>query len=127
MKIFNCVNTESKVLPTFLAIIGQCVAAKYLSIPFSPQEKALKYTENLANSKELSLADGIAFSKTGGSRSARSYEPLSADPKAREVQIEDRILDNVVDFMDNHILQLRMPKSLTEDDNSIDEEGRRLV
>lgn len=83
----------------------------------------MKYTENLANSKELSLADGIAFSKTGGSRSARSYEPLSAEPKVREVQIEDRILDNVVDFLDNHVLQLRMPKSFSEDENSIEEEG----
>lgn len=97
----------------------------YLPVTFFfSQEKALKYTENLANSKELSLADGIAFSKTGGSRSARSYEPLSAEPKIREVQIEDRILDNVVDFLDNHVLQLRMPKSLSEDDNSIEEEGR---
>lgn len=87
----------------------------------------MKYTDNLANSKELSLTDGIAFSRTGGSRSARSYEPLSADPKAREVQIEDRILDNVVDFLDNHMLQLRMPKSLTEDENSIDEEGKRYI
>lgn len=86
----------------------------------------MKYSENLAMSKELSLTDGITFSRTGSPRSARSYDPLPEDRKAREVQIEDRILDNVVDFLDNHILQLRMPKSFTED-NSVDEEGKRFV
>lgn len=84
------------------------------------QEKAMKYTENLAMSKELSVLDGISFSRTGSPRSARSYEPLPEDPKARELQVEDRILDNVVDFLDSHVLQLRMPKSF-EDDNSVDD------
>lgn len=82
----------------------------------------MKYTENLAVSKELSVADGITFSRTGSPRSARSYDPLPEDPKAREVMVEDRILDNVVDFLDGHVLTLRMPKSFTED-NSVEEEG----
>lgn len=80
----------------------------------------MKYTENLAMSKELNLLDGVSFSRTGSPRSARSYEPLPEDPKARETQVEERILDNVVDFLDSHVLQLRMPKSF-EDDNSVDD------
>lgn len=82
----------------------------------------MKYTENLASAKELNLLDGVTLSGTGSPRSARSYELLADDPKARELQIEERIMDNVVDFLDNHVLQLRMPKSFTED-NSVEEEG----
>lgn len=86
----------------------------------------MKYTENLAMSKDLSLVDGVSFARTGSPRSARSYEPLADDPKARELQVEERILDNVVDFLDSHALQLRMPKAF-EEDNSVDEEGMYLI
>jgi hypothetical protein len=86
----------------------------------------MKYTENLATSKELNILDGVSFARTGSPRSARSYDPLSEDPKARELQVEERIMDNVVDFLDSHVLQLRMPR-VFEDDNSVgDEEGKRL-
>lgn len=83
----------------------------------------MKFTENLAVSKELNLVDGINFARTGSPRSARSYDPLPDEPKARELQLEERIMDNVVDFLDSHVLQLRMPKAFTED-NSIEEEGK---
>lgn len=86
----------------------------------------MKYTENLAMSKELNLVDGVTFSRTGSPRSARSYEPLPDDPKARELQVEERILDNVVDFLDSHVLQLRMPKSFEEDNSVGDEEGENI-
>lgn len=82
----------------------------------------MKYTENLAMAKDLSLVDGVSFARTGSPRSARSYEPLADDPKSREQQVEERILDNVVDFLDSHALQLRMPKAFQED-NSVEEEG----
>lgn len=84
----------------------------------------MKYTENLALSKDLTIIDGVSFARTGNGspRSARSYEPLAEDPKAREQQVEERILDNVVDFLDNHALQLRMPKSL-DDGNDYEDEG----
>lgn len=86
------------------------------------QEKALKYTERLAISKNLDIFEGMSLINTGSARSARSYEPLSAEPKARELQIDERIADNVADFLENHVLQL----SLTEPDNEsrgLDEEG----
>lgn len=82
----------------------------------------MKITENLAFTKDFSVTDGVTFARTGSPRSARSYEPLPDDPKARELQVEERIMDNVVDFLDSHALQLRMPKSFTED-NSVEEEG----
>ncbi|XP_041985130.1 uncharacterized protein LOC121737542 [Aricia agestis] len=88
------------------------------------KEKAMKFTDNLAVAKDFSLVDGISFSRTGSPRSARSYEPLPEDPKAREMMVEERILDNVVDFLDSHTLQLRMPRSLLDEENSVDEEGR---
>lgn len=82
----------------------------------------MKFTDNLAVSKDLTVVDGISFSKTGSPRSARSYEALADDPKIREQQVEERIMDNVVDFLDSHVLQLRMPKYF-EEDNSVEEEG----
>lgn len=86
----------------------------------------MKFTENLALSKELSIVDGISFARTGSPRSARSYEPLAEEPKARENQVEERIMENVIDFLDSHVLQLRMPKAF-EEDNSVDEEGKLFL
>lgn len=86
----------------------------------------MKFTENLAVSKDLSLVEGVTFARTGSPRSARSFEPLDNDPKAREQQVEERIMDNVVDFLDSHALQLRMPKSFIED-NSVEEEGEKVL
>lgn len=83
----------------------------------------MKFTDNLAVAKDLNLVEGVTFARTGSPRSARSYEPLDTDPKARETQVEDRIMDNVVDFLESHALQLRMPKSFIED-NSVEEEGK---
>lgn len=59
---------------------------------------------------------------TGSARSARSYEPLAEDPKTRESQIEERIANNVGDFLDNHVLQLRLSES--EEGRDLDEEGK---
>ncbi|KAG6460664.1 uncharacterized protein LOC115450380 [Manduca sexta] len=107
-------------LGVFLSAFRDCVETDTM---LCLKEKAMKFTENLAMSKELVITDGIGFSRTGSPRSARSYEPLPDDPKARELQVEERIMDNVVDFLDSHVLQLRMPKAF-EEDNSVEEEGR---
>lgn len=61
---------------------------------------------------------------TGSARSARSYEPLAEDPKTRESQIEERIANNVGDFLDNHVLQLRLSESEGEG-RELDEEGKK--
>ncbi|XP_053619774.1 uncharacterized protein LOC128680568 [Plodia interpunctella] len=111
---------EEGPMEKFVSALRECVEADTM---LCLKEKAMKLTENLAMSKELSILDGVSLSRTGSPRSARSYEPLPEEPKAREMQIEERIMDNVVDFLDSHVLQLRMPKSF-EEDNSIDEEGR---
>ncbi|XP_028043644.1 uncharacterized protein LOC114253082 [Bombyx mandarina] len=104
----------------FISAIRDCVETDTL---LCLKEKAMKFTDNLAVSKDLTVVDGISFSKTGSPRSARSYEALADDPKIREQQVEERIMDNVVDFLDSHVLQLRMPKYF-EEDNSVEEEGR---
>ncbi|CAH0721077.1 unnamed protein product, partial [Brenthis ino] len=111
---------EDGVMEKFISNLRDCVETDTM---LCLKEKAMKITENLAFAKDFSVVDGITFARTGSPRSARSYEPLPDDPKARELQVEERIMDNVVDFLDSHALQLRMPKSFTED-NSIEEEGR---
>lgn len=63
---------------------------------------------------------------TGSARSARSYEPLAEEPKARELQIDERIADNVGDFLENHVLQLRL-SSPDEESRGLDEEGKKKL
>ncbi|XP_026492448.1 uncharacterized protein LOC113398082 [Vanessa tameamea] len=126
--IVVCLAAVAAAMPTskedgmqkFISTLRDCVETDTM---LCLKEKAMKFTENLAVAKDLSLVDGITFARTGSPRSARSYDPLPDDPKSRELQVEERIMDNVVDFLDSHALQLRMPKSFTED-NSVDEEGR---
>ncbi|CAH2097086.1 unnamed protein product [Euphydryas editha] len=113
-------SKEDGVMEKFISTLRDCVETDTM---LCLKEKAMKFTENLAVSKDLSLVDGITFARTGSPRSARSYDPLPEDPKSRELQVEERIMDNFVDFLDSHALQLRMPKSFTED-NSVEEEGR---
>lgn len=60
---------------------------------------------------------------TGSARSARSYEPLAEDPKTREFQIEERIADNIGDFLDNHVLQLSLSDKSENESRDLDEEG----
>ncbi|XP_045455570.1 uncharacterized protein LOC123665292 [Melitaea cinxia] len=87
------------------------------------KEKALKYTERLAVTKDINLFEGMSLINTGSARSARSYEQLSEDPKTREVQIEERIATNIGDFLDDHVLQLRLTQD-SEESRELDEEGR---
>lgn len=91
-------------------------------ITFCSQEKALKFTDRLAVTKDLNIFEGMSLINTGSARSARSYEPLAEDPKTRESQIEERIANNVGDFLDSHVLQLRLSESEGEG-RDLDEEG----
>ncbi|XP_072935226.1 uncharacterized protein [Epargyreus clarus] len=111
---------EDGAMERFISALRDCVDTDTV---LCLKEKAMEYTKNLATSKDINLADGVGFAQTGRPRSSRSYDPLSQDPKVREMQVEERIMENVVDFLDSHVLQLRMPRSFTED-NEVDEEGR---
>lgn len=91
---------------------------------FLLQERALKYVENLNTAREVSITDGISLIGNGSPRSARSFEPLADEPKARENQVEGRLLDAAADFLENHVIQLRVPKSTVEDVKRSLEEGQ---
>lgn len=91
---------------------------------FFIQERALKYVENLNTAREVSITDGISLIGSGSPRSARSFEPLADEPKARENQVEGRLLDAAADFLENHVIQLRVPKSTVEDVKRSLEEGQ---
>ncbi|CAH0401547.1 unnamed protein product [Chilo suppressalis] len=88
------------------------------------KEKALKYTERLAVTKDVSIFDGMTLINTGSARSARNYEPLAEDPKTREMQLEERIANNIGDFLDNHVLQLRLTDQAENESRDLDEEAR---
>lgn len=87
------------------------------------QEKALKLTERLALTKDVNLFEGMTLVNTGSARSARSYEPLAEEPKVREAQLEERIATNIGDFLDGHVLQLRLSEPESES-RELDEEGK---
>lgn len=87
----------------------------------------MKYVENLASSREMNIVDGVSLLGSGSPRSARALEPLPEEPRAREDQVESRLLDAAADFLENHVIQLRMPKSTVEDVKRSLEEGKNFL
>ncbi|XP_059050471.1 uncharacterized protein LOC131845423 [Achroia grisella] len=111
---------ENGIAENFVGAVSECIDR---DTSLCLKEKALKFAERLAITKDVNLFEGISLINTGSARSARSYEPLAEDPKTREFQLEERIANNVGDFFDSHVLQLR----LTEPDNEsrdLDDEAR---
>lgn len=97
-----------------------------LSFSFWLQEKALKYVETLSSAREMSITDGVTLVGNGSPRSARALEPLSEEPKAREAQVEARLLDSAADLLENHVIQFRLPSSTVEGMKRSLEEGKHL-
>lgn len=89
------------------------------------KEKALNYAEDIVAKREVNLADGVTLVGTGSPRSARALEPLSEEPRARESQIESRLVDLAADFLENHVLQFRLPSADVESVKRSIEEGRK--
>ncbi|CAH0401550.1 unnamed protein product [Chilo suppressalis] len=106
------------------SVIGVVKGCGEEDISLCLKERALKYVENINTAREVSLTDGISLIGTGSPRSARSFEPLSDEPKARENQVESRLLDAAADFLENHVIQLRVPKNTVDDVKRSLEEGR---
>ncbi|CAG9794890.1 unnamed protein product [Diatraea saccharalis] len=106
------------------SVIGVVKGCSEEDISLCLKERALKYVENINSAREVSLTDGISLIGTGSPRSARSFEPLPDEPKARENQVESRLLDAAAEFLENHVIQLRVPKNTVDDVKRSLEEGR---
>ncbi|XP_022827628.1 uncharacterized protein LOC111357244 [Spodoptera litura] len=111
---------ENGVAENLVGAVKECIET---DTSLCLKEKALKFTDRLSILKDLDIFEGISLVNTGSARSARSYEPLAEEPKARELQIDERIADNVGDFLENHVLQLRL-SSPDEESRGLDEEAR---
>ncbi|KAL0811310.1 hypothetical protein ABMA28_009724 [Loxostege sticticalis] len=94
-----------------LGAVKECVDG---DVSLCLKEKALKYAETLSSAREMSIAEGVTLLGTGSPRSARALEPLSEEPKAREAQVEARLVDSAADFLENHVLQFKLPTSAVE-------------
>ncbi|KAF9413349.1 hypothetical protein HW555_008390 [Spodoptera exigua] len=114
-------TSEDDVLSNVVGVVKSCAEE---DVWMCIKERSMRFLENAASARELKLADGLAIYNVGTSRSARSYEPLPEEPQARENQVEARLVDAAADFMENHVIQLRMPKSTVEDMKRSLEEGR---
>ncbi|XP_026754252.2 uncharacterized protein LOC113514374 [Galleria mellonella] len=112
---------EDDVVGSVIGVVRSCGEE---DVSLCLKERALKYVDNINTARELNIADGISLLGTGSPRSARSFEPLSDEPKARENQVESRLVDGVADFLENHVIQLRVPKSTVDDVKRSLEEGR---
>ncbi|XP_063369157.1 uncharacterized protein LOC134657512 [Cydia amplana] len=112
---------EDDVIGSVIGVVRSCAEE---DVSLCLKERALKYVENLATAREVNIADGISLLGSGSPRSARSFDPLPEDPAARENQVESRLLDATADFLEDHVIQLRMPKSTVEDVKRSLEEGR---
>ncbi|CAH2059512.1 unnamed protein product, partial [Iphiclides podalirius] len=111
---------ENGVAENFVGAVSECIDS---DTSLCLKEKAYRLTERLAIAKELDIFDGISLINTGTARSSRSYEHLAEDPKTRETQLEERIVNNVGDFLDNHVLQLRLSED-SEGGRDLDGEAR---
>ncbi|XP_059050520.1 uncharacterized protein LOC131845474 [Achroia grisella] len=94
-----------------LGVVKECVDG---DVSLCLKEKALKYVETLSSAREMNLADGVTLLGSGSPRSARALEPLSEEPKAREAQVESRLMDTAADLLENHVIQFRLPTSAVE-------------
>lgn len=83
----------------------------------------MKYVDSLSTARALNLADGVTLELVGSPRSARSFEPLPDEPQAREAQVESRLIDSAADFLENHVIQFKMPSSAVEGMKRSLEEG----
>ncbi|XP_014355204.2 uncharacterized protein LOC106708237 [Papilio machaon] len=110
---------ENGVAENLVGAVSDCVDG---DTSLCLKEKAYRLTERLAVAKSLDIYEGISLVNTGSARSSRSYEPLVEDPKTRETQLEERIVNNVGDFLDNHVLQLRLSED--SEGRDLDEEAR---
>ncbi|CAH2059508.1 unnamed protein product, partial [Iphiclides podalirius] len=102
---------EQGLMGTVLGVVKECSEA---DVSLCLKEKALKYVESLSTAREMDLADGVTLLGNGSPRSARAFEPLADEPKAREAQVESRLLDSAADFLENHVIQFRLPSSAVE-------------
>ncbi|KAF9819274.1 hypothetical protein SFRURICE_000265 [Spodoptera frugiperda] len=102
---------EIGVFGSILGVVKECVDG---DTSLCIKEKTLKYVEAVNSARELDLADGVAILSNGSPRSARALEPLSEEPKAREAQIESRLVDSAADFLENHVIQFKLPSSAVE-------------
>lgn len=79
--------------------------------------------ESLSSAREMTLTDGVTLLGNGSPRSARALEPLPEEPKAREASVEARLVDSAADFLENHVIQFRLPSSAVEGMKRSLEEG----
>ncbi|KAJ8709512.1 hypothetical protein PYW08_009516 [Mythimna loreyi] len=112
---------ENGVAENLVGAVSECIET---DTSLCLKEKALKFTERLSILKDVDIFEGMSLVNTGSARSARSYEPLAEEPKARELQIDERIADNVGDFLDNHVLQMRLSSPDDGESRGLDEEAR---
>ncbi|XP_045455532.1 uncharacterized protein LOC123665247 [Melitaea cinxia] len=102
---------DPSLVSSVIGVVKECVEG---DVSLCLKEKALKYVENLSSAREMDLAEGVTLIGNGSPRSARSYEPLADEPKIREAQVESRLVDSAADFLENHVIQFRLPSSAVE-------------
>ncbi|CAG4970425.1 unnamed protein product [Colias eurytheme] len=104
-------DNEPSVVGNVLGVVKECFDG---DVSLCLKEKALKYVETISSAREMNLAEGVTLLGTGSPRSARAYEPLADEPKAREAQVESRLVDIAAEFLENHVIEFRMPSSAVE-------------
>ncbi|XP_038219715.1 uncharacterized protein LOC119837976 isoform X2 [Zerene cesonia] len=104
-------DSDPGAVGSVLAVVKECFDG---DVSLCLKEKALKYVETISSAREMNLAEGVTLLGTGSPRSARAYEPLADEPKAREAQVESRLVDIAAEFLENHVIEFRMPSSAVE-------------
>ncbi|XP_030034244.2 uncharacterized protein LOC115450381 [Manduca sexta] len=96
------------------SVLGAVKECAERDVSLCLKEKALKYLDTLRSKREITVVDGVTLDSKGSPRSARALEPLSEEPQAREAQVESRLVDSVADFLENYVVQFKLPSSAVE-------------
>lgn len=104
-------DNDPGLVTSVIGVVKECADG---DVSLCLKEKALKYVDSLSSAREMSITEGVTLLGTGSPRSARAFEPLADEPKAREAQVESRLVDSAADFLENHVIQFRLPSSAVE-------------
>ncbi|XP_072935197.1 uncharacterized protein [Epargyreus clarus] len=94
-----------------LGVVKECVEG---DVALCIKENVLNYVQSISSARELNITEGVKLLGTGSPRSARAFEPLPEEPRAREAQIESRLVDSATDFLEDHVIQFKLPSSIVE-------------
>lgn len=72
------------------------------------QEKMLRIVDNLRDSRNIKIVEGVVLKSDSDVRSPKQLDALPVDPAARDHEVNARLLNGVVSLFETHALEVKM-------------------